>query len=42
MKITLRKLTCKRCGNRLVLAWVGGWVPWYACPQCDRKELEDE
>jgi len=35
---------CK-CGARLILIWVGGGkdcgegIPWYACPICDKEEL---
>ncbi len=30
---------CPKCGARLILVWVGGTIPWHACPLCDSKEL---
>lgn len=36
----MKRPTCDRCGHPLLLAWVGGAIPWWACPVCDlpRKE----
>ena len=33
---------CSKCGSRLLLLWVGGTVPWLACPKCDAKELNEK
>ncbi len=32
-------LRCKKCGTKLILCWIGGTIPWYACTKCDSKEL---
>jgi len=34
-------MRCNKCGARLVLVWVGGTIPWYACPICDKEELKN-
>lgn len=36
----MKTLRCKKCGARLILAWVGGLIPWHACPVCDKEELK--
>jgi len=34
-------MRCDKCGSRLILVWVGDKIPWYACPICDRGELNN-
>lgn len=35
-----KQTKCNQCGARLILYWIGGHIPWYACPHCDKKELD--
>jgi ribosomal protein S27AE len=30
-----KRPSCKRCGQHLFLAWVGGVVPVFLCSRCD-------
>lgn len=37
--MTSKVLRCDKCNTRLILLWVGGQIPWHACPKCDKAEL---
>jgi len=31
---------CDKCGSRLIWCYVGGKIPWLACPICNKEELK--
>ena len=37
--IKMAEAKCKKCGTGLIEVWIGGTIPWLACPKCDSKEL---
>jgi len=31
----MKSRRCKKCGGPILLAMIGGKIPWLHCPRCD-------